>query len=161
MLDRIKAAVDAKTDADFIVMARTDALAVDGFDAVIHRVAAFEEAGADAIFAEAMTDLDLYRRVVAAVNIPVLANITEFGQTPPYSRRSRQCRHRDGSVSAVGIPRRECRGADGDQAIRGNSQQSVVPLMQTRMELYDCLGYHDYERKLDELFANENERETG
>jgi methylisocitrate lyase len=163
MLDRIRAAVDAKTDADFIVMARTDALAVDGFDAVIHRVAAFEEAGADAIFAEAMTDLDLYRRVVAAVNIPVLANITEFGQTPLYSREE---------LGSVGIamalyPLSAFRAMSAAalkvyQTIRKDgSQQSVVPLMQTRMELYDCLGYHDYERKLDELFANENERETG
>jgi len=163
MLDRIKAAVDAKTDADFIVMARTDALAVEGFNAVIDRVAAFEEAGADAIFAEAMTDLDLYRRVVDAVRIPVLANITEFGQTPLYTREE---------LGRVGIamalyPLSAFRAMSAAalkvyQTIRTEgTQHGVVPIMQTRMELYDCLGYHDYERKLDDLFANEKERETG
>jgi methylisocitrate lyase len=158
MLDRIKAAVDAKTDADFVVMARTDALAVDGFDAVIDRVVAFEAAGADAIFAEAMTDLDLYRRVVSAVRIPVLANITEFGQTPLYSTAE---------LGSVGIamalyPLSAFRAMSAAalgvyQAIRRDgSQKAVVGAMQTRAELYECLGYHDYERKLDALFAKES-----
>ncbi len=162
MVDRLKAAVDAKTDDDFIVMARTDALAVDGFDAVVSRVAAFEEAGADAIFAEAMTDLDLYRRVVSAVDIPVLANITEFGQTPYYTVDE---------LASVGIrmvlyPLSAFRAANKAalevyQAIRRDgTQKSVLPKMQTRMELYDFLGYHDYERKLDELFRKDDEREA-
>ena len=162
MVDRLKAAVDAKTDDDFIVMARTDALAVDGFDAVVSRVAAFEEAGADAIFAEAMTDLDLYRRVVSAVDIPVLANITEFGETPYYTVDE---------LASVGIrmvlyPLSAFRAANKAalevyQAIRRDgTQKSVLPKMQTRMELYDFLGYHDYERKLDELFRKDDEREA-
>jgi len=160
MVDRIKAAVDAKTDADFIVMARTDALAVDGFNAVIARVAAFEAAGADAIFAEAMTDLDLYRRVVDAVNIPVLANITEFGQTPLYTVEQL----RSVGIAMALYPLSAFRAMSAAalsmyQVIRKEgTQANVVGAMQTRAELYDCLGYHDYEQKLDELFAQTNER---
>ncbi len=157
MTDRIKAAVDAKTDAEFVVMARTDALAVDGFAAVVERVGAFVEAGADAIFAEAMTDLEMYRKVVDAVDVPVLANITEFGQTPLYSVDE---------LGSVGIAmalyplsafRAMSKAAlDVYREIRARgTQQGVVEQMQTRMDLYDCLGYHDYERKLDRLFANE------
>jgi methylisocitrate lyase len=162
MVDRLKAAVDAKTDDDFIVMARTDALSVDGFDAVVSRVAAFEEAGADAIFAEAMTDLDLYRRVVSAVDIPVLANITEFGQTPLYTVSELA----SAGIRMVLYPLSAFRAANKAalevyQAIRKEgTQKSVLPKMQTRMELYDFLGYHDYERKLDELFSKDDEREA-
>jgi methylisocitrate lyase len=162
MVDRLKAAVDAKTDDDFIVMARTDALAVDGFDAVVSRVAAFQEAGADAIFAEAMTDLDLYRRVVSAVDIPVLANITEFGQTPLYTVAELA----SAGIRMVLYPLSAFRAANKAalevyQAIRKDgTQKSVLPKMQTRMELYDFLGYHDYERKLDELFRKDDEREA-
>jgi methylisocitrate lyase len=162
MTDRIKAAVDAKLDADFIVMARTDALAVDGFDAVLDRVSAFVDAGADAIFAEAMTDLKMYERVVAAVNVPVLANITEFGQTPLFTTQELAgagiamalyplSAFRAMSQAAVNVYR----------AIRTEgTQKNVVATMQTRMDLYDYLGYHDYERKLDELFKNEESREA-
>lgn len=156
MVDRIKAAVDAKTDPDFIVMARTDALAVDGFDAVIDRVGAFVAAGADAIFAEAMTDLDMYQRVVDTVDVPVLANITEFGQTPLYSTTE---------LGSVGIamalyPLSAFRAMSQAalnvyQSIRDEgSQQSVLDSMQTRSDLYDFLGYHDYESKLDALFES-------
>jgi methylisocitrate lyase len=163
MVDRIKAAVDAKIDPDFIVMARTDALAVDGFNAVIDRVVAFVDAGADAIFAEAMTDLDMYKRVVDAVNVPVLANITEFGQTPLYTT---------GELGSVGIamalyPLSAFRAMSQAalnvyKTIRiEGTQKNVLPTMQTRMDLYDFLGYHDYERKLDELFKNEDSREAG
>jgi methylisocitrate lyase len=162
MMDRIKAAVDAKTDPDFIVMARTDALAVDGFDAVLERVTSFVEAGADAIFAEAMTDLDMYARVVRSVNVPVLANITEFGQTPLYTTQELNSvgiamalyplsAFRAMSLAALNVYR----------SIRTEgTQKSVVAAMQTRMDLYECLGYHDYERKLDELFKNEESREA-
>ena len=155
MCDRIKAAVDAKTDAAFVVMARTDALQVEGFNAVLERVARFEEAGADAIFAEAMTDLEMYARVVAAVDVPVLANITEFGKTPLYTREELAgvgvamalyplSAFRAMSQAALGVYR----------AIREQGTQAqVVDRMQTRDELYDVLGYRDYEEKLDALFA--------
>ena len=162
MMDRVKAAVDAKTDADFIVMARTDALAVEGFDAVLERVCAFVEAGADAIFAEAMTDLDMYAKVVKAVDVPVLANITEFGQTPLFTTQE---------LGSVGIsmalyPLSAFRAMslaalNVYRTIRTEgTQKSVVSTMQTRVDLYECLGYHDYERKLDELFKNEESREA-
>ena len=162
MLDRIKAAMDAKTDPDFIVMARTDALAVDGFDAVLDRVAAFVDAGADAIFAEAMTDLDMYARVVRAVDVPVLANITEFGETPLFTTEQ---------LGSVGIamalyPLSAFRAMSQAalnvyRAIRSDgTQKNVVATMQTRVDLYEYLGYHDYERKLDELFKNEKSREA-
>lgn len=157
MVDRIKAAVDAKTDKDFVVMARTDALAVVGLEEVIQRSQMCEEAGADAIFAEAMTELDMYKKVVDAVNIPVLANITEFGATPYYSTDE---------LGSVGIamalyPLSAFRAMSKAalnvyQVLRKEgSQKAVVDSMQTRAELYEFLGYHDYEKKLDELFTND------
>ena len=156
MCDRIKAAADAKTDAAFVVMARTDALAVEGLDAVVERAARFEEAGADAIFAEAMTELDMYARVVDAVDVPVLANITEFGKTPLYSL---------GELRRVGVrmalyPLSAFRAMNLAalnvyRTIRGEgSQASVVDSMQTRDELYEFLGYRDYEEQLDRLFSD-------
>ena len=156
MVDRIKAAVDAKTDNDFVVMARTDALSVDGINAVIDRAGAFAEAGADSIFAEAMTEIDMYRPIIEAAGVPVLANLTEFGQTPLY--------HVD-ELAEVGIamalyPLSAFRAMNKAalavyQALKDEgSQASVVDTMQTRMELYD-LGYHAYEEKLDELFASQ------
>ena len=162
MMDRIKAAVDAKIDPDFIVMARTDALAVEGFNAVLDRVSAFVEAGADAIFAEAMTDLDMYAKVVKAVDVPVLANITEFGETPLFTTQE---------LGSVGIamalyPLSAFRAMNLAalnvyKTIRTEgTQKNVVSTMQTRMDLYDFLGYHDYERKLDELFKSEESREA-
>ena len=161
MNDRLKAALDAKADPDFIVMARTDALAVDGFDAVIERAQSFAEVGADAIFAEAMTDLELYRQVVEAVDIPVLANITEFGQTPLYTTEE---------LASVGVhmvlyPLSAFRAMNLAalnvyQTIRSQgTQKSVLDTMQTRMDLYDYLGYHDYEQKLDELFDNSSDED--
>jgi methylisocitrate lyase len=159
MCDRIKAAVDAKADPDFVLMARTDALAVDGFDAVIERSQAFVEAGADAIFAEAMTDLEMYRQVVDAVDVPVLANITEFGQTPLYTTEelgSAGIRMVLYPLSAFRAMNKAALGVY--EAIRRDGhQKEVLDTMQTRMELYDFLGYHDYEQKLDELFGNEKE----
>lgn len=159
MSDRIKAAVDAKTDPDFVLMARTDALAVDGFEAVIERSQAFVEAGADAIFAEAMTDLEMYRKVVDAVDVPVLANITEFGQTPLYTTEELG----GAGIRMVLYPLSAFRAMNKAalgvyEAIRRDGhQKEVLDTMQTRMELYDFLGYHDYEQKLDELFGNEKE----
>ena len=156
MCDRLKAAVDAKTDAAFVVMARTDALAVEGLDAVLERVARFEEAGADAIFAEAMTELDMYARVVDAVEVPVLANLTEFGQTPPYTTEEL----RQVGVSMALYPLSAFRAMNLAalnvyRAIRAEgSQTSVVGTMQTRDELYEFLGYRDYEERLDRLFAD-------
>ncbi|MFT7244392.1 MAG: methylisocitrate lyase [Candidatus Azotimanducaceae bacterium] len=157
MTDRIKAAVDAKTDPDFVIMARTDALSVVGLDEVIRRVGEFEAAGADAIFAEAMTDLDMYQQVVDSVNIPVLANITEFGSTPGYTTEQ---------LGSVGIamalyPLSAFRAMNKAalnvyQTLRDKgSQASVIDTMQTRVELYEFLGYHEYEQKLDELFASD------
>jgi len=157
MNDRIKAAVDAKTDPDFVIMARTDALSVVGLDEVITRAGEFEAAGADAIFAEAMTDLDMYQQVVDAVNIPVLANITEFGSTPGYTTEQ---------LGSVGIamalyPLSAFRAMNKAalnvyQTLRDKgSQESVIDTMQTRVELYEFLGYHEYEEKLDELFASD------
>ncbi len=158
MVDRIKAAVDAKTDSDFVVMARTDALSVDGISAVIDRAGAFAEAGADAIFAEAMTEIDMYRPIIEAAGVPVLANLTEFGQTPLY--------HID-ELADVGIamtlyPLSAFRAMNKAalnvyQTLKDEgSQLGIVDTMQTRMELYDFLGYHAYEEKLDELFAGQS-----
>jgi methylisocitrate lyase len=157
MNDRIKAAVDAKTDPDFVIMARTDALSVVGLEEVLIRVKEFEASGADAIFAEAMTDLDMYQQVVNSVSIPVLANITEFGATPGYTTEQ---------LGSVGIsmalyPLSAFRAMNKAalnvyKTLREKgTQESVIDTMQTRVELYDFLGYHDYEQKLDELFAND------
>ncbi|MGN6260658.1 MAG: methylisocitrate lyase [Ralstonia sp.] len=155
MVDRIKAAVDARTDASFVVMARTDALAVEGFDRALERAVACVEAGADAIFPEAMTELSMYRKFVDAVKVPVLANITEFGQTPLFTRDELA----SAGVSMILYPlsafRAMNKAAENVYAAirRDGTQQNVVDTMQTRMELYDSIGYHDYEAKLDALFA--------
>lgn len=157
MCDRIKAAVDAKTDAQFVVMARTDALAVAGLDAVLERVSRFVEAGADAIFAEAMTDLDMYRRVTEAVDVPVLANLTEFGSTPLYTLAElrsvgvRMALYPLSAFRAMSLAALKVYRTIREQGTQG----SVVDAMQTREELYELIGYHDYEAKLDELFAAE------
>lgn len=155
MCDRIKAAVDGKTDPNFVVMARTDALAVDGFDAVIHRIVAFEEAGADAIFAEAMTDIEMYRRVTKATRLPVLANITEFGQTPLYTTEQLE----EVGIAMALYPLSAFRAMSAAAIAvygairRDGGQQAVLGSMQTREQLYDVLGYHAYEQKLDALFG--------
>ena len=159
MCDRIKSAVDAKTDDDFVVMARTDALAVDGFNAVIDRVGAFVEAGADSIFAEAMTELSFYEQIVKQVSVPVLANITEFGQTPLYTLDEL----REAGVSMALYPLSAFRAMslaalDVYETLRKEgTQKSVLNKMQTREELYGFLDYHSYETKLDELFKNKNQ----
>lgn len=155
MADRIKAAVDARTDAEFVVMARTDALAVEGLPAAIERACACVEAGADMIFPEAMTDLDMYRQFVQAVKVPVLANITEFGATPLFTVDEL----RGAGVALVLYPLSAFRAANRAaqnvyHAIRHDgTQKAVVDTMQTRAELYESIGYHDYEQKLDALFA--------
>lgn len=155
MADRVKAAADAKTDANFFLIARTDAIAVEGVDAAIERALACVEAGADGIFAEAAYDLPTYRRFVDAVKVPVLANITEFGQTPLFSVDEL----RTAGVGIVLYPLSAFRAMNKAaetvyQAIRRDGhQRNVVDMMQTREELYDRIGYHDFEKKLDELFA--------
>ncbi|WP_448098587.1 methylisocitrate lyase [Luteibacter yeojuensis] len=155
MADRVKAAADARTDPDFFLIARTDAIAVLGVDAAIERAIACVEAGADAIFAEAAYDLPTYKRFVDAVKVPILANITEFGQTPLFST------HELGSVG-VGIVlyplsafRAMNKAAENvyNAIRRDGHQRNVIDTMQTREELYDRIGYHAYERHLDELFS--------
>ena len=157
MADRVKAAADAKTDPDFFLIARTDAIAVDGVDAAIERAIACVEAGADAIFAEAAYDLPTYKRFVDAVKAPILANITEFGQTPLFSTEEL------GSVG-VGIvlyPLSAFRAMNAAalnvyQTVRKEgTQKNVVSTMQSRNDLYDYLNYHSFEQKLDQLFAKE------
>jgi methylisocitrate lyase len=158
MVDRIKAAVDVRTD-DFVIMARTDALAVEGMDAAIERAVACVEAGADMIFPEAMVELEQYREFVAAVKVPVLANITEFGATPLFGTKELG----DAGVSLVLYPLSAFRAMNKAalnvyQAIRNDgTQANVVDTMQTRMELYDYLNYHGFEQKLDALFAAEQD----
>ncbi|HEY1460266.1 MAG TPA: methylisocitrate lyase [Casimicrobiaceae bacterium] len=155
MVDRIKAAVDARSDPDFAIMARTDALAVEGIDAAIARARACVDAGADMIFPEAVTDLEMYRRFVDAVNVPVLANITEFGATPLFDLDEL----RGAGVSIALYPlsafRAMNKAALGVYSAlrRDGTQRAVVDTMQTRAELYDYLGYHAYEARLDALFA--------
>lgn len=154
MVDRIKAAVDGRTDAQFVIMARTDAHAIDGQQAAIERAQRYVEAGADMIVAEALTTLDEYRQFATAVKVPVLANITEFGTTPLFTVAELA----SAGVQIVLYPlsafRAMSKAAEGvfDAIRREGTQKSVVDRMQTRSELYDVLGYHDYERKLDELF---------
>ncbi len=157
MVDRIKAAVDARSDRNFVIMARTDAHAVEGQAAALERAAAYVDAGADMIFAEALRTLDEYRQFSARIRVPVLANITEFGQTPLFTTAQLGA----AGVRLVLYPLSAFRAAARAQARslrchpRDGTQQSVLALMQTRAELYEVLGYHDYERKLDELFGKE------
>jgi methylisocitrate lyase len=160
MVDRIKAAVDARTDADFVIMARTDALAVEGLDAAIDRARACVDAGADMIFPEAITDLAMYRRFADAVQVPILANLTEFGRTPLFTVEEVA----EAGVAIALYPLSAFRAMNAAALNvyrtlrREGSQQSVVDTMQTRDELYDYLGYHDYELKLDQLFARHKDR---
>jgi methylisocitrate lyase len=157
MVDRIKAAVDARTDPDFVIMARTDALAVEGLDAAIERTRACVEAGADMIFPEAMTELSMYRKFTDAVKVPVLANITEFGATPLFTVEEL----RAANVSLVLYPLSAFRAMNKaalkvyETVRREGTQKNVVDIMQTRNELYDYLDYHRFESKLDQLFAKE------
>ena len=154
MVDRVKAAVDAKTDSDFVVMARTDSLQKEGLNGVIDRISAYVEAGADAIFAEAMTDITMYRKVCDAVNVPVLANITEFGDTPYYTTRELG----EQGIAMVLYPLSGTRAmqkaalAVYEAVRRDGTQVNVLDLMQKRKELYEFLDYHSYEDKIDQLF---------
>ena len=160
MVDRIKAAVDARTDENFVIMARTDALAVEGLDAAIERAVACVEAGADMIFPEAITDLPMYKQFAAAVNVPILANITEFGATPLFTVEELK----GADVGLVLYPLSAFRAMNKAAenvftAIRRDgSQQNVVDTMQTRMELYERINYHSFEQKLDALFAQQKNK---
>ncbi|MHA7835476.1 MAG: methylisocitrate lyase [Algiphilus sp.] len=157
MVDRVKAAADARTDPDFVIMARTDALAVEGLDAAIDRAAACVEAGADMIFPEAMTELDMYKRFSDAVGVPVLANITEFGSTPLFTVDELA----SANVSLVLYPLSAFRAMNKaaqtvyEAVRRDGTQKQVVDQMQTRAELYESIGYHAYEDKLDALFSKQ------
>ncbi|MEF9997052.1 MAG: methylisocitrate lyase [Burkholderiaceae bacterium] len=158
MVDRVKAAADARTDPEFFLIARTDAIAVEGIDAAIERAIRCVEAGADGIFAEAALDLATYRKFVDAVQAPVLANITEFGATPLFSVDEL----RSAGAAMVLYPLSAFRAMNKAaqnvyEAIRRDgSQRAVIDTMQTRMELYETIGYHAYEQKLDALFAQKN-----
>ncbi|HEV8106046.1 MAG TPA: methylisocitrate lyase [Burkholderiales bacterium] len=155
MCDRIKAAVDARTDESFVIMARTDALAGEGIDSALSRAIAYVKAGADMLFTEAIPSIDIYRKFADAVKVPILANITEFGKTPLFTAEEL----RSAGVGIALYPLSAFR-AMNKAALkvyatlhRTGSQQSVVGDMQTREELYDFLNYHAYEQKLDELFS--------
>ena len=155
MVDRLKAALDAKVDPDFVVMARTDALSVEGLEAAVERAVAFQEAGADMIFAEALTDIEMYRKFTDVLDIPVLANMTEFGQTDLYTTDQLF----NVGVDMVLYPLSAFRAMNKaalnvyQHLLDDGTQEAVVDTMQTRMELYDFLNYHDFEKKLDQLFA--------
>lgn len=157
MVDRVKAAVDARTDPGFVIMARTDALAVEGINAAMDRACAYVEAGADMIFPEAMTELVMYKQFKQAVKVPILANITEFGHTPLYTREELasvdvdmvlHCCSAYRAMNAAALKIYKSIRAEG-------TQKNVIDIMQTRAELYEYLGYHAYEQKLDELFAKQ------
>ncbi len=159
MVDRIKAAADARIDPGFVIMARTDALAVEGLDAAIERAVACVEAGADMIFPEAMTELPMYKKFADAVKVPILANITEFGHTPLFTVEEL----RSVNVSLVLYPLSAFRAMNKAalnvyQTLRKEgTQKNIVDTMQTRAELYEYLDYHDFECKLDQLFAKEKQ----
>ena len=157
MCDRIKAAVDARPDPQFVVMARTDALASEGLEKALERAKAYVEAGADMIFPEAITELAMYRKFAAAAKAPILANITEFGKTPLFTVDEL----RSAEVGIVLYPLSAFRAMNKaalrvyEEIRKKGTQKTLLPEMQTREELYDIIGYHDYEKKLDELFARE------
>ncbi|WP_020408747.1 methylisocitrate lyase [Hahella ganghwensis] len=159
MVDRIKAAVDARSDESFFIMARTDAFAQEGLEAAIDRAKACVEAGADGIFAEAVTELEHYRAFKEALNVPILANITEFGKTPLYNKEELA----EAGADMVLYPLSAFRAMNKaalmvyESILTKGDQKEVVDLMQTRMELYDFLNYHDYEQRLDALFAQEKQ----
>ena len=155
MVDRFKAAVDARTDPNFVIMARTDALAVDGLEAALERAVACVEAGADMIFPEAITDLDMYATFAKAVNVPILANITEFGATPLFTLDELRSAHVGLALYPLSAFRAMNKAAENVyQALRRDgTQKNVLDTMQTRMELYESINYHDFEQKLDALFA--------
>ncbi|MBC7961646.1 MAG: methylisocitrate lyase [Steroidobacteraceae bacterium] len=157
MVDRIKAAVDARSDPAFVVMARTDAVAAEGLEAAVERACRYREAGADMLFPEALTGLEQYRRFAGALDIPLLANMTEFGLTPLYSLEELK----SAGVGLALYPLSAFRAMSAAALKvyrtirRDGSQRALLEEMQTRAELYEVLGYHDYERKLDELFEKQ------
>jgi len=157
MVDRIKAAVNARTDSDFVIMARTDAIAIEGIEAAVDRAAACVAAGADMIFPEAVIDLATYKKFAQAVKVPILANITEFGSTPLFTVDEL----RSADVSLVLYPLSAFRAmSKAALAVYGairteGTQKNIIDSMQTRMELYDYLGYHAFEQKLDAIFSRE------
>ena len=157
MVDRIKAAVDARTDENFVIMARTDALAVEGLEAAIDRALACVEAGADMIFPEAMTKLEMYKTFADAVKVPVLANITEFGSTPLYTVEELKSVNVGLVLYPLSAFRAMNKAAENvyNAIRRDGTQKNVVDTMQTRMELYERINYHEYEQKLDALFAQQ------
>ena len=156
MIDRIKAAVDAKIDNDFVVMARTDALANEGLDSAIERAIAYQEAGADALFPEAFIELDQYRELKKHVKIPILANITEFGKTPLFGCEELSLSGVDMVLYPLTAFRAMSKAAEEvfKEIKTSDNQESLLKNMQTRDELYDVLDYHSFENKLDELFKN-------
>lgn len=160
MVDRIKAAVDARTDSDFVIMARTDALAVEGLNAAIDRACAYVAAGADMIFPEAITELSMYKQFRTAVKVPILANLTEFGSTPFFTLDQLRGASVDIALYCCGAYRAMNAAALNFYKIlrTEGTQKTVVPSMQSRMELYEYLGYLGYEQKLDELFAKNKEK---
>lgn len=162
MVDRIKAAVDARTDENFVIMARTDALGVEGMQSAIDRSNACLEAGADMIFPEAMSKLEDYKYFREHVNAPILANITEFGQTPLFSCEELGEQGVDIVLYCCGAYRAMNKAAETfyRDVLEKGHQRDVVEIMQTREELYDFLGYHDYEQKLDKLFAEGKEKQN-
>lgn len=155
MVDRIKAAVDARTDETFVIMARTDAAAAEGIDSAIERAIAYVEAGADMIFPEAMKTLDDYRRFKEAVKVPILANLTEFGSTPLFTLDELKGANVDIALYCCGAYRAMNKAALNfyETVRRDGTQKAAVPTMQTRAELYEYLGYYAYEEKLDQLFS--------
>jgi methylisocitrate lyase len=157
MVDRIKSAVDAKNDANFVIMARTDALAVEGLQSAIDRACACVEAGADMIFPEAINDLDTYKKFTKSVDVPVLANITEFGATPLFSLD--ELDSVDIAIALYPLSAFRAMNKAALNIYKGlreeGTQKNLVEQMQTREELYEFLDYHEYEKKLDQLFKKE------
>lgn len=161
MVDRVKAAVDAKTDSSFVLMARTDAAAVEGIDSAIERACAYVEAGADMIFPEAMRSLDDYRRFKSAVKVPILANLTEFGSTPFFTTDELRDAGVDIALYCCGAYRAMNKAALNfyETVRREGTQKNIVDTLQSRADLYDFLNYHNYEDKLDALFSQSNAKE--
>ena len=161
MVDRVKAAVDAKTDSSFVLMARTDAAAVEGLDSAIERACAYVEAGADMIFPEAMTSIEDYRKFKAAVNVPILANLTEFGSTPFYTTDELRDAGVDIALYCCGAYRAMNKAALNfyETVRREGTQKNIIATLQSRADLYDYLNYHSYEDKLDGLFSQSKKRE--
>ena len=154
MQNRIKAGVDAKTDSDFMIMARTDAIANEGLDSAIGRAVSYVEAGADAIFAEAVTEIEDYKKFSENLNVPILANITEFGKTPLFSKEELKEAGVDMILYPLSAFRAMSKAAEGvySEILEKGTQQDLIDRMQTRDELYEVLDYHTFEKKLDDLF---------